>query len=468
MKNFTTLHTDFYQLSMIAAYIVNDKANDITGFEGFIRHIKSAVNPSKDQFYIFAGETEIHEYMDTVKREIEDPEFIETFLELIMPKVTADKVLIEKMIREKWKTINKDFEYTVVPNGSIVFPLVPVFQIKSAKWIGQIIETFVTNTYNGRTSLATIKYLRENDKFNFVSDEEFDFIERLMDNDQFALDEYGQILIETAKEFRESTPKILLEAAFRRAPSKTTADMASIIALDNGWDGTSNVTLRLKDQITDSQIGGTMAHSFIMSFEDERDAFIAWDKIFPGTTMLIDTYDVVKAAKMIRDMVQDGTITAPKDVRIDSDPLDVYSKQVDEIFNETFNGKKFSRINNGAPIENFVSGDMSVEKFGKFEFENIPFNKAMAGSKYVYDNMIVEKLNSGFVYKIVEFINKDGKTIRPEKKATGKGNYAGLKQCSYDWVNDALTVWCGTTEGIFGFNGMDKITPKTKVIFKGK
>ena len=467
MKNFTTLNTDYYQLSMIAAYIVNDKANDITGFEGFIRHIKSAVNPSKQQFYIFDGEKQIHEYMKIVKKEIEDPEFIETFLALIIPKVTADKVVIEKIIREKWKTINKDFEYHVIPNNTKVFPLVPVFQIKSAKWIGQIIETFATNTYNGRTGLATIKYLRDNDEFNMVSDEEIDFLERLMDDEQFALTEYRGMLEDTAKEFRESTSKILLEAAFRRCPSKTTADMASKIAIDNGWDGTSNVSLRLIDEITDAQIGGTCAHAFIMSFEDERDAFIAWDKIFPGTTILIDTYDVVNAAEMIRDMVRDGTITAPKDVRIDSDPLDVYAKQVDEIFNETFNGKKISRINNGVPIENFVSGDMSIEKFSKFEFENIPYAKSMCGTKYVYNNMIVEKLNSGFVYKIVEFINKEGKTIRPEKKATGKKNYSGLKQCSYNAISNELTVWCGTKEGIFGFNGMDKMNTNTKVVFKG-
>lgn len=244
--------------------------------------------------------------------------------------------------------------------------------------------------------------------------------------------------------------------------------MASEIALENGWDGTSNVSLRLQDKITDAQIGGTCAHAFIMSFEQERDAFIAWDKIFPGTTMLIDTYDVVNAAKMIRDMVKDGTITAPKDVRIDSDPLDVYAKQVDEIFNETFNGKKISRINNGASIENFVSGDMDVEKFNMFEGQNIPYSKAMAGSKYVYGNMIVEKLNSGFVYKIVEFINDNGEVIRPQKKANGKGNYAGLKQCSYNFVKNELTVWCGTKEGIFGFNGMDKINADTKVIFVGE
>ena len=466
MKDFNTLHTDFYQLSMTAAYIINDKANEITGFEGFVRHIKHTVN-SEEIFYIFDGEIEIIEYMDKVKSEIYDPEFLETFIELIIPKVTADKQLIEKLIREQWKTINKEFEYTVIKNGTKVFPLVPVFQYKGAKWLGQILETMITNIYNGKTGMATLKYFKEQGRDTFVSDEEFDFLERLMNDEQEAINDYSEMLTQTAKDFRESTDKILLEAAFRRCPSKTTADMASQIAIDNGWDGTSNVSLRLRDQITDAQIGGTMAHSFVMSFEKERDAFIAWDKIFPGTTILIDTYDVVNAAELIRDMVDKGEITAPKDVRIDSDPLDIYSVQVDEIFNETFNGKKISRINSGAPIENFVSGDMNIEKFEKFEFEKIPYTKSMAGSRYVYSNIIVEKLNSGFVYKIVEFINKNGDIIRPQKKANGKGNHPGLKQCSYNAISNELTVWCGTKEGIFGFNDMDKMNTDTKVVFKG-
>ncbi len=468
MKNFTTLNTDYYQLSMAMAYIMNDKANEITGFEGFIRHIKPAVNPSKDQFYIFDGETEIIEFIETLRKEIRDPEFKETFIALIEPKITApNKAEIIAEFYEKWNELVFDFEYTVVPNGSFVFPLVPVFQYKGPKIWGQIIETFATNTYNGRTGLATIKYLRDNNMMSLIGDDELDFLERLMADDQDALDEYGQMLVDTAKEFRESTSKILLEAAFRRCPSKTTADMASIIAINNGWNGTSNVSLRLRDQITDAQIGGTCAHAFIMSFEDEKDAFIAWDRIFPGTTMLIDTYDVVNAAEMIRDMVRDGTITAPKDVRIDSDPLDIYSVQVDEIFNETFNGKKISRINSGAPIENFVSGDMNIDKFEKFEFEKIPYTKAMCGTKYVYNDMIVEKLNSGFVYKIVEFINKNGDIIRPKKKANGKGNYPGIKQCSFNAIKNELTVWCGTENGTFGFNGMDKMNTDTKVIFIG-
>ena len=466
MKNFISLNTDFYQISMAMAYIMDNKANEITGFEGFIRHIKATVNPKKD-FYIFDGADEVAEFITTLREEIRHPEFKETFWKLIEPKITSkNKDQIRQVFDIKWKELDFDFEYTVVPNGTIVFPKVPVFQYKGPKIWGQIIETFVTNIYNGATGLATIKYLRENGIETFITDEEFAFIEGIMNNDTDAIIRYEKILKKTAKTFRKSTSKILLEAAFRRCPNKVTADMASLIAIQNGWDGTSNVSIRLKGWIDDSKIGGTMAHAFVMSYEKERDAFIAWDRIFPGTTLLIDTYDVVNAAEMIRDMIIEGVITAPKDVRIDSDPLDEYSKQVDEIFNGT--GATRLKVIHSSEIENFISGDMSIDKFETFEGMDIPFSKAMAGTKYVYDNMFVEKLNCGFVYKIVEFINKDGKTIRPEKKAIGKTNYSGLKQCSYNEYKNILTVWCATQEGQFGFSGIDKVRPDTKVEFKAQ
>lgn len=464
MKNFQTLHTDFYQLSMAVAYIMDNKANVNTGFEGFIRHIKTAVNPNED-FYIFDGETEIKAFIKLMRVEIKDPEFKETFWKLIEPKITApNKDQIRKDFDIKWEDIETDFEFTVVPNGTVVLPKVPVFQYKGPKIWGQIIETIVTNIYNGRTGLATIKYLRDNGMDCFIGDEEFDFINGIMNNEMDAINQYEKILRKTAKKFRKSTDKLLLEASYRRSPSKETADMATTIAIQNGWNGTSNVGAFLQGFISQDTIGGTMAHAFVMSYENERDAFIAWDRIFPATTMLIDTYDVVNAATMIKQMVDDGEITSPTDVRIDSDPLDVYSKQVDEIFN----GTMVSRVDNvtGQRVDNFISGDMSVEKFEKFEFDGIPFTKAMAGTKYVYDNMIVEKLNSGFVYKIVEYVNDSGEIIRPLKRAVSKSNYPGLKQCSYNEIKNELTVWCVTQDGQFGFNGMDKVRPDTKVEFK--
>jgi nicotinate phosphoribosyltransferase len=186
-----------------------------------------------------------------------------------------------------------------------------------------------------------------------------------------------------------------------------------------------------------------------MSFPTEEEAFIAWDRIFPGTTFLIDTYNVVNAAKLIKRLILEGKITKPKDLRIDSDPIEEYAFEIRKIFDE---------------MGIYLSGDMEPKKFKHFEFLGVPYAKAMAGTKYCYSSMIVEKLNCGFVYKLVQF-KKDGKFINPEKKANGKLNYSGLKNCIFDEATNTLIVDCINSNKKIGFRNFDKILPTTTVKF---
>jgi len=119
-----------------------------------------------------------------------------------------------------------------------------------------------------------------------------------------------------AREYRTSTKKILLEAAFRRAPSLRYAKDASRIALEEGWNGTSNLAAFFDYLCPLDLVGGTMAHSFVMSHRDEFEAYMLWNRVFPNSTFLIDTYDVMNAVEFfVRNKIK------PSAVRIDSDPL---------------------------------------------------------------------------------------------------------------------------------------------------
>jgi len=57
-------NTDYYQFTMAVAYLISGKANETTGFESFIRHIKREVNPAENA-YIFSGEKEFIKYLVT-------------------------------------------------------------------------------------------------------------------------------------------------------------------------------------------------------------------------------------------------------------------------------------------------------------------------------------------------------------------------------------------------------------------
>jgi nicotinate phosphoribosyltransferase len=437
----TLFNTDFYQISMALVYLTTGKNVEKTGFEGFIRHINSDVN-SFGNWYIFDGETEVKEYMEEIRSEMNNPWTMRKFWKLVKPKVTAPDIdKVKKGFIRGWRTIDSDFKYNVMKNGTIVKPHVPVFQYWGDKFIGQIIETKITNIYNGRTALATIKKLQE-DKIIDIPDEEMTYLDGLVNETIDSLSIFENEIKRRAKEFRRSTNKILLEAGFRRAPSHAVANIASRVAIESGWNGTSNTTIVNNNEFNDTVIGGTMAHAFVMSFDREIDAFKAWNEVFPNTTILIDTYDVGNA---IKSMIRHGINT--KEVRIDSEPLDEYAFNVKKELNHV--------------VDSFLSGDISPSKLIDYEEKDVPFSKVMAGTKYVYFDDVIAMLNSKFVYKIVQY-EKDGKTFYPEKKSNGKKMFSGLKTVVYNVQQKRCEV--SVEKDSFGYANIDEIEPDCDVV----
>lgn len=433
----TILSTDFYQLTMTTAYLLLDQANELAGFEAFVRNIKPVINPNKN-YYIFAGEQEVHSFIETIKEEIKTDELLQDFIKLIEPKVPGTVV---GKIKEAWKKLDKDFDYTVYPKGGIVKPFIPVFQYYGPKWIGQLIETPIINIINGRTGLETRRRIAPSEETEKLAV----LVDSFKGNSDF-YEEYKIKLRNRAKEYRESTSKVILESALRRAPGLNIADIITLTALEEGWNGTSNVRAKTHYNCEDSQVGGTMAHSFIMSQIEELDAYEQWNRIFPNSTILIDTYDTIKAVEMlIKHKIK------PKCIRIDSEPLDGLAKQVREILDTV----------GWTDIEIFLSGDLTPERLRKFEEEKVPFDRCMAGTEYANIEG-ARKLNAGFVYKVVKVVKPKVGIIYPEKKSINKINYPGLKLVMVDKTGKII-VKCKDKK--FGLNNINLITPESTTIF---
>lgn len=427
-------NTDYYQLTMALAYLLKCKANEITGFESFVRNIKQDVNINQD-YYIFSGEKEIKDFIDIIKKEIKSEELFYQFWKLVSKSIIHSKrEYYYYMAKEAFKNIDKDFEFNVIKEGTKVKPFMPVFQYKGPKIFGQLIETKITNIINGRTGYKT-----------FGSNSTIDSIVNDIDYSN-EYKEYKNELRKKAREFRDSTSRIILEAGYRRAPSQGIANYASMIAIEENWNGSSNVAAYQEGLISIDSIGGSMAHSFVMSFENEIEAFKAWNDFFPDSTILIDTYDVIEA---INTLIENNI--KPPSVRIDSGDLKEMSFKVRTILDKAgWNDVKI-----------FISGDMTPELLKEYENENVPFDITMAGTKYVNIGEI-KHVNAGFVYKIVEY-EKEGKRYFPVKKASGKSNFPGLKKIEIRENDIFMTITDNFKEN---FNcDFSRIKSESKVIF---
>src|SRR5665647_1328924 len=140
-------------------------------------------------------------------------------------------------------------EVWAVPEGSVVFPNEPLIRVTAPIIEAQLIETFLLNTVNLQTMIAT----------------------------------------KASRVVHAANGKSVIEFGLRREPGIDAGMKVARSSYIAGCQGTSNV---LASMAYDIPVFGTMAHSFVMSYTKEIDAFRAFAKTFPNkSTLLIDTYD---------------------------------------------------------------------------------------------------------------------------------------------------------------------------------
>ncbi|PSN14514.1 nicotinate phosphoribosyltransferase [filamentous cyanobacterium CCT1] len=265
------LLTDLYQLTMASCYVGEGMADRQASFELFARRL-----PSGYGYLIAMGLAQAIDYLTNLR-------FSEQQLEAL-----RQTGLFDHAPAEFWRRLSQggfSGDLWAVPEGTAVFANEPLLRVEAPLWQAQLAETYLLNTLNYQTLVATRAA-------------------RLRD-----------VAGPTAT---------LLEFGTRRAFSPQGSLWAARAALAAGLDGTSNVLAALE---LGRQPAGTMAHALVMVFTalegHEDDAFEAFQRYFPGAALLIDTYDTVAAAERLAS--QNPPVTA---VRLDSGDLGALSKAV--------------------------------------------------------------------------------------------------------------------------------------------
>jgi len=351
-----SLFTDYYELTMCASYFDN-KNFQLATFDLFIRRL-----PENRSYFLFAGLEQAVEYLQTVK-------FTEEHLDYLQKQGLSRDFL----------SYLRDFKFTgdvwAVPEGTVTFPNEPLIRVTAPIIEAQLIETFLLNTINLQTMIAT----------------------------------------KTSRVIHASKGKSVIEFGLRREPGVDAGMKVARASYIAGCQGTSNV---LAGMVYGIPVFGTMAHSFIMSYPKEIDAFRAFVKTFPNnSTLLIDTYDDIagaeKAAVVAKEMEARGERLSG--VRLDSGNLAETSKKVRKILDDQ--GLDYVKI--------FASGDLDEYKITELLNSGARIDSFGVGTKM---GTSADRPYLDVIYKLSETQAANGRFSPIMKLSKDKMTLPGRKQ----------------------------------------
>ncbi len=352
MNRISPLFTDLYELTMASVYFEREMFAQAT-FSLFIRKY-----PENRCFFLAAGLERLLDILENLCFLEEDLEYLESL----------------KFFKPEFLDYLKKFRFTgeiwALPEGTVFFTNEPLIEITAPLIEAQLIETLVINILNFETLIAT-KAAR------------------------CVLAARGRPVVDFSARRTQG-----IDASLRVA-------RASYIA---GFVATSNT---LAGRLFDIPVTGTMAHSFIQSFGNEKEAFFAFAKAFPeNAVLLLDTYDtlaaVPKAIEVAKSLEKEGKRL--KGVRLDSGDLLSLSREVRRLFDDA--GLNYVKI--------FASGGLDEYQIAELLDKGAPIDAFGVGTK-----MGVSEDAPYFdaAYKLVCY---DGRPVA--KLSKGKATLAGEKQ----------------------------------------
>ncbi|SEI43864.1 nicotinate phosphoribosyltransferase [Dyadobacter sp. SG02] len=278
-----SLLTDLYQLTMAYGYWKSGKAEQEAVFNLYFRK-----HPFQGGFTVACGLSSVIEYLQEYRFNEEDLSYIASL-------TGGDgKQLFDDGFIDYLRKLELQCSIDAIPEGTVVFPNEPLLRIQGPILQCQLLETPLLNLINFQSLVAT-KAARM----------------RLIAKDD-----------------------ALLEFGLRRAQGPDGGVTASRAAYIGGFDATSNV---LAGKLYDIPVKGTHAHSWVMSFDNELEAFETYAKHMPNNvTLLVDTYDslngvrhAVEVGKQLRANGHDLS-----GIRLDSGDLAYLSIEARKILDE--------------------------------------------------------------------------------------------------------------------------------------
>lgn len=273
-ENNLGLFTDLYEMTMLQAYWA-ESMNDRATFSLFFRDM-----PASRNFMLACGQGEL----------------LETIQAIRFDRESLDKLADAGPFKDEFLRFLEDFKFTgdvfALPEGTPVFPQEPIVEIEAPLGEAQLLESLVMNQIHVQTVLASAAI-----RF------------RLACSDDHNLVDFGLRRMHG------------MDAAMKGVRAYWIA----------GLDATSNVLGGIE---YDVPIRGTMAHSYIQCHNDEKSAFEAFATLYPGSVLLVDTYDTLNGVREAINLTRGDSPLSFNAIRLDSGDLLDLSTRARELLDD--------------------------------------------------------------------------------------------------------------------------------------
>ncbi len=328
MRNLTLL-TDLYQLTMMNAYLQTGKDNVMANFDVFYRQKEHL------DFAICAGLEQVIEYINNLHFEEDDIDYLRSL----------------GLFGEDFLTRLSQFRFTgsvsAIREGEVVFPGEPILTVNAPLFQAQLVETAILNIINHQTLIAT-----------------------------------------KAFKICQEAKGVVMEFGLRRAQGPDAGIYGARAAIIGGCTSTSNV---LTAKMYGVPCSGTHAHSWVMSFDSELEAFREYARIYPNNCLLlVDTYDTLRsgipnAIKVFDEMKAKGL--KPLGIRLDSGDLAYLTKKARKMLDDA--GHRECKI--------CVSGDLDEYILASLDKQGAKIDSYGVGTKLITSSLTPAL---GGVYKL--------------------------------------------------------------------
>ena len=336
-----TLLTDLYELTMMNGYYKENKCDEMVIFDVFFRQNELIT------YSLAAGLEQAIDYVLNLNFTPEDIAYLRGL----------------KIFDEGFLNYLSNLKFTgdiySVKEGTMVFPGEPILTVCAPIVEAQLIETAILNIINHQTLIAS----------------------------------------KSAKVCYSAKGDNVMEFGLRRAQGPDAGIYGARAAIIGGCNSTSNV---LAGKMFDIPVSGTHAHSWVMNFDSEYEAFKAYAETYPDATLLlVDTYDTLRsgipnAIKVFKELRAKGK--KPIGIRLDSGDLSYLTKKAREMLDE-------------AGFEDAIicaSGDLDEKLIQSLKIQGAKINSWGIGTKLITS---ADMPALGGVYKLAGVIDKDGNVI---------------------------------------------------------